>query len=110
MSSKKNNKFKASGLIDTGVTYNKKTVYSVRYEGKFNEDEIRKFTQEKSKQMKQKHKKGGIFAVVLRFKTINWRSGGFTQTGRPVSLWHHTDSDINDPGQIIGFEIQFTRN
>lgn len=112
MSSKaKKNKFTPSKLIDTGITYNKKTVYSVRYQGKFDEDEVRKYAQEKANKLKKKQgKKPGIFAVVLKYKTVGWRSGGFIPTGKSVALWHHTDSDVKDPGQIIGFEIQFTNN
>ena len=102
------NKFNPTRPYETNVTYDDKMIYSVRFKGKFTTKAIKKYTQQKSNAMKARHKNGAIFAVVLRYSKVGYKSGGFTRTGETVRLWIDDYPD-SEPGQIIGFEMQFTR-
>ena len=85
--------------------YPKYTFFDIRFNGKYTREQIQKYVQGKSNEIKRKHPDSPKFMVTLKYEGGLYRAGARTTPGDPVSLWSPEDSDGFDPGQIVGFNI-----
>jgi hypothetical protein len=90
-----------------------KRFYTTFFEGNgktYTYDEIRKFAQKKSNELKKMNDERGYFQVTLKFDEKTYRTSGMTKQGHHVKLWSPEDYDIDieDWGDIIGFQLIYS--
>lgn len=86
--------------------------YITYFEGKgatYTYNEIKKFAQEKSNQLKKINNEGRI-QVTLKFEGNIYRSSGMVDQGDQIKLWSPQDSDIDGEfnDNIIGFTLTYS--
>jgi hypothetical protein len=85
--------------------------YSNRYTNKKQQcdrEQIREFAQRKSDELHQDSPASDYFIIAMDFGNGKWKAGKPTIPGDPVSLWNETDSDVEEHGTPIRFDITFT--
>lgn len=85
--------------------------YVMRYRGlnnrTFSTNEIKKFAQIKSNELKKLNPNSAFFSVTVGFKNGLYRNGGRTIPGQDIKLFDQNDYDI-DLGDITSFDIFFS--
>lgn len=107
MSEFKGKKFKpVKGPTFTKITAGKYRFYETRYRGKFDREEIEKFTNRLTRNLKRNNPNSGHFQVATLFGENMYRSGRMTKPGEPVSIF--LEYDDMDLGPISGFNIMMS--
>ena len=112
VTNKKQDEWTPSNPYRTHMTIGDKELYAVRFHNKkkegYDRDDIRKFIQDKSNELKSKY--GDVkVSNAIKYSNLNWRGSGFDNAGEAVRVYNPNDyNDIEDPGEITDFEIQFT--
>lgn len=106
-------KFKAEIIRRSKIRTNNQIFYSAYFNARpgniYSMEEIRKYSQEKSNQVKKKNLNTGGFQITLKYSNGQYRSGKMTKQGQKVNIWSVSDSpgDI-DNGDIVGFILTYS--
>jgi hypothetical protein len=84
-----------------------KKFYVTRFKGDYTRDEIKKYAQKKSDELKKLKGNDNLMSITIRYGNT-FKAGRRTLVGTPISLWDTSDSGDVEPGEITGFDIMTT--
>ena len=84
--------------------YPNKKSYVIRFKGNYTRDQIKKYVQQKSNELKKAKGGDNLISVTLRYGNM-FKGATRTKAGEKVSLWDPSDSGEAEPGKITGFDI-----